>query len=209
VRADLTLYLQRANDWGPAEAETARVGRLRNAGPGGGFLRDGDGARRRCIGDLVHLADEVDGAEILVAAVAVGNPLSGFARVVEIEHRRDRIDPQAVEVEALEPEAGIGDEKAHHLLALEVVDVGAPILVESQTRVGMLIKMRAVEIGKTVRIVRKMRRHPIEDDPDPGRMRRLDEGREILRRAEAARRRIKGDRLIAPGPVEGEFGDRQ
>jgi len=25
LRADLTLYLQRANDWGPAEAETART----------------------------------------------------------------------------------------------------------------------------------------------------------------------------------------
>ena len=36
----------------------------------------------------------------------------------------------------------------------------------------------------------------------------LDEDTEIVGRAEAARRREEADRLIAPGAIEGIFGDR-
>ena len=109
----------------------------------------------------------------------------------------------------LEPEAGIGDEEGGDLLAAVIVDVGAPVLVKSLARIGMLVEMRAVEGAEAVRIVREMARHPVEDDADPGRVRRLDEGGEILRRAEAARRREERDRLVAPGAVEGILGDRQ
>ena len=69
--------------------------------------------------------------------------------------------------------------------------------------------MRAVEMREPVRVVREMRRHPVEDDADPGRVRGVDEVGEILRRAEAARRREQRDRLIAPRAVERILGDRQ
>jgi hypothetical protein len=40
-----------------------------------------------------------------------GNPLALLARVVEVEHGRDGVDAQAVEVVLLEPVKGVGQEK--------------------------------------------------------------------------------------------------
>ncbi len=148
---------------------------MRDAGPGGRFLGDGDHAGRRAVGDLVHAPQEVDGVEVLVAAVAVRHPFAGLARVVEVEHRRDGVDAQAVEAVALEPEAGVGDEEGRDLLAAVVVDVGAPVLVIALARVGVLVKMRAVEKPEPVRVVREMARHPVEDEADAGLVRGLDE----------------------------------
>ena len=47
---------------------------------------------------VVELAQERDRVEVLLAAVRVGNPLAGLARVVEVEHRRDGVHAQAVDV---------------------------------------------------------------------------------------------------------------
>jgi hypothetical protein len=46
------------------------------------------------IGQLVEPAQEGRGIEILIAAIAVGNPVAGLAAVVEIEHGGDGIDPK-------------------------------------------------------------------------------------------------------------------
>jgi len=52
---------------------------------------------------LVEAAQERDRLEVLPAAMLVRNPLPLLARVVEIEHRRDRIDAQSVGVVLAEP----------------------------------------------------------------------------------------------------------
>ena len=46
----------------------------------------------------VEILEELDRLEVLAAAVVVGNPLARFARIVEVEHRGDGIDAQAVNV---------------------------------------------------------------------------------------------------------------
>src|SRR5215212_6562442 len=102
----------------------------------------------------------------------------------------------------LQPEARIGDEERRHLPTSIIIDAGAPILVVSLTRIRMLIKVSPVELKQAVRIVGKVAWHPVENQPDPRLMGRIDESCEILRRSKAAGRRIEGDRLIAPGTIE-------
>ena len=77
--------------------------------------------------ERVQLAEEVDGLEVLAAAVHVGNPRAGRAGVVEVEHRGHGVDPQAVDVELLQPVQGVGDEEVAHLVAAVVEDERAPV----------------------------------------------------------------------------------
>ena len=91
-----------------AEAQAAGPGRLRHARPGGGFLGHGHGARMLAIGQLVHPAHEVDRFQVLAPAELVGHPLARLARIVEVEHRGHRIDPEPVDMVAVEPEQRVG-----------------------------------------------------------------------------------------------------
>ena len=116
---------------------------------------------------LVHAPEEVDRLQVLVPAEAVRNPLAGLARVVEIEHRRDRIDAQPVEMIVLEPEAGIGDEEGRDLLAAVIVDVCAPVLMEALARIGVLVEMGAVEERRDRAGRWEMAGNPVEDQSDP------------------------------------------
>ena len=98
----------------------------------------------------------------------------------------------------IEPEARVGDQECLHLLAPVIVDVGAPVLVKTLSRIGVFVEVGRIEAGEAMRVVGEMRGYPIEDEPEPGLVRRVDEGGEILRRAEAARRREQRDRLVTP-----------
>src|SRR5207249_5865429 len=82
-----------------------------------------------------------------------------------------------------------------------------PLGMKSLSRVGVLEQIRAVEIGESVRVGRKMRRHPVEDQPYPVLMQHVDEVHEVLRRPVARGRREKSRRLISPRSVEGMLGD--
>jgi hypothetical protein len=72
----------------------------------------------------VHLLQERHGLEVLPAAVHVGRPV--LAGVVEVEHRGDRVDPDAVDVELRAPVERVGDQEVATSSA-EVEDVGAPV----------------------------------------------------------------------------------
>ena len=58
---------------------------------------------------LVHALDEIDGMEILAATELIGDPLTGFAGVVEVEHGGDSIHAEAINVIFVEPEESVGD----------------------------------------------------------------------------------------------------
>ena len=123
-----------------AEAEPAEVRGPGDARPRRRLLGDRDGARDPLVGGGVHLLEERDRLEVLAAAVHVRRPLARLAGVVEVEHRGDAVDAQAVGVELLEPEQRVGDQEVAHLLAAEVEDVGAPLLVPAALRVGVLVE---------------------------------------------------------------------
>ncbi len=108
-----------------------------------------------------------------------------------------------------EPEPGVGGQERRDFGAAEIVDVGAPILVEALAGIGMLVEMRAVELAETVRVEGEVPRHPIEHHADAGLVRGVDEGREVVRRSVAARRGEQRHRLVAPRSVERKLRDRQ
>src|SRR6476659_4159896 len=74
-----------------SEAEAAKIGRSRHAGPGGRFLGNRHHTGEALVAEFVSLLQEKDCLEVLATAESVRYPLSRLARVVEIKHRRDRI----------------------------------------------------------------------------------------------------------------------
>jgi hypothetical protein len=183
--------------------------RLGDAGPSRRFLGHDDGAGATLGHDGVEMAQEAHGLEVFAAAVDVGNPGVGRPAVVAIEHGGHGIDPEPVDMIALQPMQRARDQETLHLAATEIVDVGVPVAVEAFARVEMLVQCRAVEARQAMWIGREMRRHPVEQQGNAVGVQRIDEAREGLRRAEPGRRREEAQRLIAPRTAERMLGDRQ
>ena len=160
------------------------------------------------VDEVVDPPQEVDGLQVLAPAVAVGNPLPRPAGIVQVQHRRDGVDPEPVQVVAVEPGQGVGDEEAAHLVAPVVEDERAPVHVRALPRVGVLVEVRAVELGQGERVPREMRGHPVENDADAALVEVVDKPGEILGRAEAVGRGEEARHLVAPRPVEGVLGKR-
>src|SRR5205814_6979007 len=101
---------------------------------------------------FVERSQEQNGIEIFLAAVAVGNPFTFLPRVIEIEHRRDGIDAQAVDVVLVEPEQAARQKEGADFITAVVENRAVPFGMEALTRVCMLVQMRAVEVSETVRV---------------------------------------------------------
>ena len=137
----------------------------------------------------------------------IGHPFAGGAAVIEIEHRGDRIDAQAVDAVPIEPEQRVGDQEVDGLGAAVIVDQRSPVEMPALQRIGVLVQRGTVETAEPVGIVGEMAGHPVEPDADSLVMAGLDQSREILRAAKAACRRKKPGRLITPRAVERMFAD--
>src|ERR1700731_4361819 len=74
-------------------------------------------------------------------------------------------------------------------------------------RVGMLVEMRAVELGKAVGVAREMRRRPIENDTKAGLVTAIDKFHEFGGSAIAAGGGKEAKSLVTPGTVEGKLHD--
>jgi hypothetical protein len=159
--------------------------------------------------NLVHPAQKGDRLEVLATTMHVRQPLPRLTAVVAVEHRGHGIDPQAVDAVALDPEQGIADQIVADFATTEVVDQRAPVLMHAFAWIGMLIKRRAVEATETVFVGREMRRHPVDDDAQSGRVAGGDEVAETGRVAMARGRGVKPQRLVAPGTIEGMLRYRQ
>ena len=75
-------------------------------------------------------------------------------------------------------------------------------------RIGMFVKVRTVELGQPMRVLREVGRHPVEDDADPRLVAMIDEVAEFIRITEPAGRRVIPCHLVAPGPVVRMLGHR-
>ena len=185
-----------------AKAEAPDVGRTRDEGP-----------RRRFLGDRlsvwllfenldVESPQEIDRLQVLPAAELVRDPLALLARVIEIEHRGDRVHPEPVGVIAVEPAERAAQQKAADLVASIVEDRAAPVRVHSESRVGVLEEVRPIEVLQPELVRRKVRRHPVQHDADTVLVQVVDQKHEVLRRAVAAGWcEVPGD-LVAPRLVE-------
>jgi hypothetical protein len=152
--------------------------------------------------DLVEALEEGDRLQVLASTVTIRDPLSGRARVVQIEHGGDRIHSESVHVIPVEPEQRVADEEVRHFVSTVIEDQGAPLGMLSLPRVRVLVEMRAVEEGEAVGVPRKVGRDPVQDDADAVPVEAVDEVHEVLRRAVAARRGEVAEDLVAPGAVE-------
>ncbi len=184
------------------------VGR-ETAGKGRRFLGDGDRAGEASVDELVGATEEGDRLAVFLAAVRVGQPLAFAAGIVEVEHRGDGVDAQAVDMEPVDPVERVAIEEIRHLVPAEIVDRGVPVRMKTLARIGVLVQGGAVEARQAVLVGGEMRRRPVEDDAETRRMGAVDEAGESGRLAEAARRSEEADRLVAPGLVERMLADRQ
>ena len=191
------------------KAKTANACRAGHARPRGGLLGDGDDARRRLVRRGVHLLQELHRLQVLAATVDVRGPAALGARVVQVEHRCHRVHPQAVDMEFFEPVQRVGHQEVAHLGAAEVEHVSAPVQLLAALGVGVLVERGAVEAAQRPCVLGKVRRHPVHDDADAGRVQRVDECPEVVRRAESRCRRVVGRDLVAPRSGERVLRDGQ
>ena len=161
------------------------------------------------VDDLVEAPEERDRLEVLVAAVDVRQPLPRPLGIVEVEHRRDGVDPQPVEVIPVEPVERVADQVVRDLVPAVVEDQRAPVGLVPPAGVRVLVEVGAVEVREAVRVPGEVRRHPIEEDADAPAVERVHEGHELRRRPVSPGRGEGADLLVAPRSVERVLADRQ
>ena len=147
------------------ETEAAEMGRPAHSRPRRRFLGERHRPRMFGVRERVQAAEERDRVEVLAAAVAVGNPFAVPARVVEIQHRRHRVDAQPVDVILLEPEERVRQQEIAHFVAAVVEDERAPFLMLTLPRILVLVERRAVESCQAVRVLRENARAPSPESP--------------------------------------------
>ena len=127
------------------------------------------------------------------------------AAVVQIEHGRHRVHPQAIHVILLQPVDGVGDQEGLHLTLAEVKNTGGPVGMLVHHRVGKLIAAGAVELVQAVLILGEMGRHPVQQHADVRLVAAIHKFHELLRRTVAVCRSIIARHLVAPGGFIGVF----
>ena len=169
-----------------AEPETAAGRRTGHTRPRRGLLGDRHDAGHPFVDGGIELLQELDRLEVLVAAVLVGHPLARVARVVEVEHRGDAVDPEPIGVELLEPVERVREQEVADLAPAEVEDVRAPLGMPAAPWVGVLVERCAVEPHEGPLIGREVARDPVEDDADARLVQGVDEPPEAVGVAEPA-----------------------
>ena len=130
-------------------------------GPGGGFFRYGEESRIGSPYHGVHVFEEFNGLQVLVAAELVGQPLAVLLTIVQIQHGCHRIYPDAIHMEFPKPEQNIGDQEILHLIFPIVENLGSPVRMFSQTWIRVLIDTLAVKFSQAMGICGKVGRHPV------------------------------------------------
>ncbi len=181
-----------------AEPQTPEVGGPRDPRPRGRLLGDRHDPGHPLVRGGVHLLEERDGFEVLATAELVRGPLALLARVVEVQHRGHCVDAQPVDVELLQPVQRVGDEEVADLRTTEVEDVRAPVELLAALGVRVLVESGPVEPCECPRVLREVRRHPVDDHADACLVEPVDQVAEVVGVAEPGRRREVGRHLVAP-----------
>ncbi len=109
---------------------------------------------------------------------------------------------------SIQPKQSAVQQEVADLDAIIVEDAAMPIRMVAEPRVGMVVEMRSVKLGKPMRVVRKVRGGPVHQHTDSGLMCSIDEEHEIFGRSVAAGHGEIAGGLIAPGAVEWVLGNR-
>src|ERR1041385_5990169 len=96
-------------------------------------------------------------------------------------------------MEFVEPEAGAADEKRFYFSPFVIEHIAVPVGMKAFAHIGIFVGIGPVEHKQAMRIVREMRRHPVEYNANACFMKSIDEFHNTLRIAKAAgRRKITG-----------------
>ncbi len=130
-------------------------------GPGRGLLRNQERSVFALLVDGIQVLQELDGLQVLLAAVDIRNPLALIFPIVQVQHGGHSIHPNAVCMILVCPEQGIGDQEVFHLRPSIVIQKGSPMGMCALSRIEMLIEAGSVKAGQAEGILREMRRHPV------------------------------------------------
>ena len=144
-----------------SETESTYIGGTTDHRKGGGLFRHHHDTSVFTIDRLVELSEKLYRFYILVASVTVGNPLTLFSRIVEIEHGCHRIDSDSVYMVSIQPKHGAAYQKSSHLVSTVVEDGAPPLRMKSLPRVFVFVECRPVELIEPVPVGNEMRRHPV------------------------------------------------
>jgi hypothetical protein len=139
----------------------------------------------------------------------IGNPFSFFPPIIEIEHRGDGIHSQAINMVAIQPIESAVEKEVSDLDTIVIEDAAVPVRMMAEPWVGMVVEVRAVELGKSMRIVRKVSGSPVHEHTDSGLMGRIDEGHKVFGGSVPAVHCEVAGGLIAPGSIKRVLGNWQ
>ena len=186
------------------EAQTAHIRAPCDHGESGGLFRYHKRARVHFEHIRVQLFQKVYGFKIVVAAEGVRAPL--LPAVVQIKHTRHRVHAYAVYVVFRKPEGSGRKQEGHHLLPAVVEHHRAPLPVLGFERVGVLVKRLAVKVVKSVLVLGKVRRHPVQNNAYARLVHDVHEIFEVVGRAVTRGGREHSRHLVSPRTFEGIFG---
>src|SRR5688572_2861748 len=109
---------------------------------------------------------------------------------------------------AIQPIESAVEKEVSDFDAIVIEDAAVPVRMVTKPWVGMIVEMRAVKLGESMRIVWKMRRSPVHQHTDSGLMSRIDEGHKVFGISVAAGGGEIAGCLIAPGSIKGMFRNR-
>ena len=191
------------------KAQSPLLRRVGHQRPRRGLLRHHqggavDGKRR-----AVQRPQKLDSLQILPAAVPVGPPCAALPVVVQIQHGRHRVHPQAVDVVLPQPVGRGGQQEAAHLRLAEVEHPGTPAGVLPLQRVAVLVQAGAVKLDEAVAVLAEVGGHPVQDHTHPCLMQGVHQRHEIVGRTVAAGGGEVAGTLIAPAVVQRVLRHRQ
>ena len=164
----------------------------------GGILGSQDAAGVAGLQPLVHGAQELH-------PIAVDPPA---LIPLPVEDAADGVEPQAVEVVAVQPVVGRALQEAAHLPA-GVHEVAAAPLADPHVLAGIFIQAGPVKPGQAVGVHRKVGGHKVQQHRNAPPVQRVHQRHQPRRRAVAAGGGKKAGGLVAPALVAGVLGQGQ
>ena len=128
----------------------------------------------------IEFADEMDGSKVFTASHVVRDPFPFLARIVQVEHRRNGIDAESIDMELIEPKQRIGYQKVTNFVSRVIEHHGAPIGMLALARVFVFVKSSAIEAIQAMSVSREVSRYPVDDHADGVLMAVVDKVHEIF-----------------------------
>ena len=93
----------------------------------------------------IQMMEEFNRIKVLMSPVLVCHPLTVILSIIKIEHRCNRIHPDAVRMEFLHPEQRVRNQEIRYLRARIVIYQCPPVRVGTLARIKMLVQAGSVK----------------------------------------------------------------